>query len=198
MRSIRFKSRSDASDRLSAAEARGRREGIGRPTSPAAERVSDDLRRGTGPVLRARRRQMALMLGASATMGVVTAYQAGLVRRLPDPPLPGVDSSKVDASGEAYFYLLTPDAALALTNYGVTLALVGMGAADRAQTRPVVPLLAATKLALDAIGAAYLTVEQISKHRAICAWCLAAAAASAAAVPAAIPEARAALRALRG
>jgi len=188
MPSILFRSRSDASGRLSA-----------RPQHRAgpAEQVSDDLRRGTGPVLRARRLQMALMLGASATMGVVTAYQGGLIGRLPDPPLPGVDSSKVDASGEAYFYLLTPDAALALANYGATLALIGMGAADRAQTRPMVPLLAATKLALDAVGASYLTVEQVSKHRAICAWCLAAAAASTAALPAAIPEARAAWRALR-
>jgi len=71
--------------------------------------------------------------------------------------------TRVDASGEAYFYLLTPDAALALADYGVLLALIGMGAADRAQTRPMVPLLAATKLALDAAGAAHLTVEQVSR-----------------------------------
>lgn len=180
-----------------AAQARGRRDGIGRPTSKAAERVSDDLRRGTGSALRARRRQMALMLGASAAMGVVTAYQAGLLRRLPDPPLFGVDSNKVDASGEAYFHLHTPDAALALASYGASMALIGMGAADRAQRQPLIALLSAAKLASDAVGAAYLTVEQISKHRALCAWCLAATAASAAAVPAALPEARAALRALR-
>jgi uncharacterized membrane protein len=180
-----------------AAAARGRRDGIGRPTSKAAERVSDDLRRGTGRALRARRRQMACMLAASGAMGVVTAYQSGLLRRLPDPPLPGVDSNKVDASGEAYFYLHTPDAALALANYGASMVLIGMGADDRAQRRPLIPLLAAAKLAYDAIGAAYLTVEQLSKHRALCAWCLAAAAASTVAVPAALPEARAAWKALR-
>jgi len=180
-----------------AAEARGRSDGIGRPTSKAAERVSDDLRRGGGSVLRARRRQMRLMLGASAAMGVVTTYQSGLLERLPDPPLPGVDSNKVDASGEAYYYLHTPDAALALASYGVSMALIGMGAGDRAQRHPVIPLLAAAKLAFDAAGAAYLTVEQVSKHRALCAWCLAAAVASVAAVPPALPEARAAWKALR-
>ncbi len=141
---------------------------------------------------------MAWMLGASAAMGVVTAYQSGLLRRLPDPPLPGIDSNKVDASGEAYYYLHTPDAALALANYGVSMVLIGMGAADRAQTRPLIPLLSAAKLASDAVGAAYLTVEQLSKHRALCAWCLAATVASTAAMPAALPEARAAWKALRG
>jgi uncharacterized membrane protein len=180
-----------------AAEARGRSGGIGRPTSKAAERVSDDLRRGTGDVLRARRRQMGWMLGASAAMGVVTAYQSGLLRRLPDPPLPGVDSNKVDASGEAYYYGHTPDAALALASYGASMVLIGMGSADRAKERPLIPLLTAAKLASDAVGAVYLTAEQVSKHRALCAWCLAAAVASAAAVPAALPEARAAWKALR-
>lgn len=197
MRSLPSISRNGASARPRAADVRGRPDGIGRPTSKAAERVSDDLRRGTAPVLRARRRQMAWMLGASAAMGVVTAYQSGLLRRLPDPPLPGIDSSKVDAAGEAYFYLHTPDAALALASYGASMALIGMGAADRAQCRPLIPLLTAAKLASDALGAAYLTVEQLSKHRALCAWCLAATVASAAAVPAALPEARAAWKALR-
>ena len=180
-----------------AAGARGRRDGIGRSTSGAAERVSDDLRRGSGSVLRARRRQMAWMLAASGAMGVVTAYQSGLLRRLPDPPLPGVDSNRVDASGEAYVHLRTPDAALALTSYGASMVLIGMGAGDRAQRQPLIPLLATAKLAYDALGAAYLTVEQISKHRALCVWCLAAAAASTAAVPAALPEARAAWKAIR-
>ena len=180
-----------------AASARGRRDGIGRPTSQAAERVSDDLRRGGGIALRARRRQMAWMLAASGAMSVVTAYQSGLLRRLPDPPLPGVDSNKVDASGEAYIHLHTPDATLALTSYGASMVLIGMGAGDRAQRQPLIPLLATAKLAYDALAAAYLTAEQLSKHRAVCAWCIAAAVASTAAVPAALPEARAAWKAMR-
>ncbi|MBW3653548.1 MAG: vitamin K epoxide reductase family protein, partial [Actinobacteria bacterium] len=91
----------------------------------------------------------------------------------------------------------TPDAALALASYGASMALIGMGPADRAQRRPLIPLLTTAKLAYDAVGAAYLSVEQISKHRAVCAWCLAASVASAAALPAALPEARAAWKALR-
>jgi len=180
----------------SARAARGG-EGIGRPTSGAAERVSDDLRRGESPHLTRRRRQTALVLGATAAMGVVSLYQTGILRTLPDPPVPGVDSDKVDASGEAYVLLRTPDANLSIANYGVTLILIGMGGADRARELPLVPLLAAAKLASDAAGAAWLTLEQLTKHRALCTYCLAAAGATVAALPQALPEARAAWAHLR-
>jgi len=181
-----------------AADVRGRKGGVGRSSSQAAERVSDALRRETSDDLARRRRQALLMLGAIGSMGVVTAYQTGVLRRLPDPPLPGVDSAAVDASGEAYELLKTPDGALAIASYGATLALVAMGAGDRAQRAPVIPLLAAAKLGVDAAGAAWLTLEQVTKHRALCAYSLAAAAATWAALPLALPEARTAWRALAG
>lgn len=187
-------SRAEAGPRARDARGSG---GIGRSGTKAAEQVSDALRRGRSEHLTRRRRQTALVLGATAAMGVITLYQTGILRRLPDPPLPGVDSDKVDASGEAYVMGHTPDAALSIANYGVTLALVAMGDDDRWREHPVIPLLATAKLASDAAGGAWLTLEQITKHKALCAYCLAAAAASLAAVPQAIPEARAAWRELR-
>ena len=176
---------------------RGNSGGVGRSTSDEAERVSDDLRRRTSPHLQHRRRQTALMLGATAAMGVVALYQTGLVRHLPDPPLPGFDSDRVDASGEAYETLKTPDATLGIASYGATLALVGMGGAERAEGRPWIPLLAAAKLAYDGAGAAWLTAEQITKHRALCFYCLLASAATWGALADAVPEARSAWRSLR-
>ena len=173
-----------------AKRARGRSGGVGRSSSDAAERVSDDLRRRTSPHLRRRRRQTALMTGATAAMGLITLYQTGLVRHLPDPPLPGFDSDKVDASGEAYQTLKTPDATLGIAGYGTTLALIGMGGADRAGRRPWIPLLATAKLAYDGAGAAWLTAEQVTKHRALCFYCLLASAATWGALADSLPEAR--------
>jgi uncharacterized membrane protein len=172
--------------------------GIGRPTSPAAERVSHDLRTGAGETLRRRRRVAAMALGASASMGVVSAYQMGLVKHLPEPPLRVLDADRVDASGEAYEYLRTPDAALGLASYATTLVLAGMGSRRRARERPWVPLALAAKVALDTASAAYLTVEQGSRHRRFCSWCLLAAGLSAAMVPQVVPEARDAWGHLRG
>lgn len=105
-------------------------------------------------------------------------YQFGLVGHLPDPPGSIFDSDRVDASGEAYAVGRTPDATLALVSYGVTLALIGMGGEDRSRTHPWIAFVQALKVAADTASAAMLTVEQVSKHRAVCFWCLAGASGS--------------------
>ncbi|MGK5448623.1 vitamin K epoxide reductase family protein [Streptomyces radiopugnans] len=171
--------------------------GVGRGSSAAAEQVSDDLRLGSGDFLGQRRRIAALGLGASAAYAVVGLYQFGLVRRLPEPPLPGLDAERVDASGEAYALLRTPDAALGLASAGVTLALTGMGNRRRHRERPWLVLAAAGKAVADAGTAALLFAEQLTKHRRVCSWCTAAAACHLAALPPALAEARAALSAVR-
>ncbi|MEO6870587.1 MAG: vitamin K epoxide reductase, partial [Chthoniobacterales bacterium] len=53
------------------------------------------------------------------------------------------------------------------------------------------------KTGLDAAQAAKLTVDQWTKHKAFCSWCLLAAATTFAALPLAVPEALAALKSLR-
>jgi uncharacterized membrane protein len=142
------------------------------------------------PDLRRRRAATGLSLLATLALGVVEAYQAGLLRAVPEPRLWFLDADKVDASGEAYHSLGTPDAGLGIVSYGVTIALVTAGAQDRAETKPWLPLLAAAKVVTDALNGGYLFVEQVSKHRAVCSWCTVAAAASAATVPLVLPEAR--------
>ncbi len=173
-------------------------EGVGRSSSLPAEAVSDDLRRGAGDFLEQRRRVAALSLVSSAALGVVALYQYGLLRKVPEPHLPGLDADRVDASGEAYSFLRTPDASVGLISYGVTLALAGMGARDRAVKRPWLPLLLAAKVGLDTVGALTLTAEQGTKHRKFCSWCTLSALATLAMVPQVVPEARAAVRTLRG
>ncbi len=177
-----------------AASVRGRVGGIGRKSSASAEAVSDDLRRGQDAFLDRRRRVAGLTLGGMASLGLVAAYQFGLIRSLPEPPGRVFDADKVDASGEAYQYLKAPDATLGLANAALTLILAGMGAADRRRRARWIPLVLALKLAGDSLFAGYLTVEQVSKHRRLCLWCLVAAATSTSALPQAVPEALAALR----
>ena len=132
------------------------------------------------------------------SLGVVTAYQMGLLRHVPEPPLPRLDADTVDASGEAYRVLLVPDGSLGLLSYAGTLVLAGMGSRRRAEHQPWVPLALAAKVALDAAAALFLTAEQLSKHRKLCSWCGLAAGASLAMVPQVIPEARVAWRTLAG
>ncbi|MDQ4089655.1 MAG: vitamin K epoxide reductase family protein [Actinomycetota bacterium] len=168
--------------------------GIGRESSPEAEAVSDALRRGGEPLLARRRRTAALSLLSIGSLGVVAAYQNGLLRHLPEPPLPRLDADRVDASGEAYQYLKTPDAAIGLASTAVTLILAGMGDANRRHARRWIPLALSAKTILDASFGVFLTVEQATKHKKFCSWCLVAALASVASVPQTLPEAAAALR----
>src|SRR3954462_11199923 len=51
--------------------------------------LSDELRHGTGNDLRRRRAVVGLALGSAAVMGLISLYQTGLVRTLPEPPVPG-------------------------------------------------------------------------------------------------------------
>lgn len=129
--------------------------GVGRSSSRYAEQVSDDLRRVASAGLPGRRRATALTLLATAALGVVEAYQAGLLRRVPEPALPGLDADRVDASGEAYRVLGTPDAGLGIASYGASLVLHGAGPADRAETQPWLPLLATAKAVADAASATW-------------------------------------------
>ncbi len=179
------------------ATVRGRRDGIGRSSSSYAERVSDDLRRHDSALLTHRRRVAGLSLTAIGALWIVGAYQNGLLRSVPEPPLPGLHANAVDASGEAYRLLGTPDSGLGIGSYALTLALAGMGSADRARHSPLLPLLLAGKVGLDALSGSYLFAEQISKHRRLCSWWTLAAASSIAAVPQVLPEAAAAWRTLR-
>lgn len=180
-----------------AGSVRPREGGIGRSTSDAAEAVSDALRRGSGEHVRARRRNAALQLGSAAALGVVALYQFGLLKKVPEPNLPGLGADDVDAAGEAYQFLKTPDATIGIMSAGVSLVLAGMGGEKRHEEQPWIPLALLAKSTLDAAGGAYLFAEQVTKHKKVCSWCTLSAALLAATVPAALPEAKAAWKHLR-
>ncbi len=162
-----------------------------------AKELSQQLREGEGGYLAQRRGIVALGLAAAGSMGVIALYQIGILKHLPEPPLPGFDADKVDASEEAYSHLQMGDAFIGLGSYAATMGLAAMGAKNRAETQPWIPLALLAKTGADAAQAAKLTVDQWKKHKAFCFWCLLAAAATFAALPLAMPEALAALHQVR-
>jgi len=141
--------------------------------------ASEALRNGTSPELRHRRAVAALSLVSATSMGVISLYQTGLVKHLPEPPLGLFDADRVDAAADAY-PLGVPDATLGLVSYGVTLALAAAGGASQPRW---LRIALAGKTALDGAAAVKLTLDQRTKHRAYCSWCLLASAATLATVP---------------
>lgn len=117
------------------------------------------LRRGSSPFLRNRRRATGLGLLAAGSMGLITLYQTGLIHHLPEPPLPGFDADRVDASPEAFarLRLPMPDAPIGLVSYATTIALASDGGFDRSRTHPWVPIALMAMVAIDAVQAGKLT-----------------------------------------
>lgn len=157
------------------------------------EELSRELRRGSNRFLRLRRKSLSLSLVAACAMAPISLYQMGILRHLPEPPIPGLDADTVDAAPQAYAILDTPDAVLGIVSFGVTAWLAAAGSADRVRSQRWLPIALAGKVAIDSANGARLTVDQWTKHRKFCSWCLLGAAASWATIPFVIPEARAAL-----
>jgi len=158
------------------------------------EELSQQLRHGSGAYMAQRRGIVSLSLMAVGSMGLITFYQMGVIKHLPEPPLPNLNADKVDASAEAYSRFSTPDGVLGIGNYAVTMGLAAMGGQERARTRPWIPLALAAKVGFDVSQAIRLFFDQKTKQKAFCSWCLLAAGTTVAIVPLTIPETWAAIR----
>jgi len=128
------------------------------------EELSEVLRTGEGLYLWCRRALVVTSFVSVVCMMLVGIYQMGLIRHLPEPPLPYLNADKVDAAPEAYhrMRLPMPDAFLGLVSYALTVALVSLGGADRWERWPWlwVPLAMGLKVVIDAVQAGRLTWEQ--------------------------------------
>lgn len=153
------------------------------------QQLSHELREETTPDLRRRRWIVGLSL-LGATMGkIVSLYQTGIIKHLPDPPVSLFDSDRVDASNYAYSRLDAPDAPMMIINYGVTALLASMGGKNRAEDKPWIPLALGVKTLADTALALELTREEWNENKALCFYCQVATVASIATVALAAPEA---------
>lgn len=160
----------------------------------APEELSRELREDDDRSLSDRRKVIAGTMVAAGAMAIVSLYQTGIIRHLPEPPLPFLDADRVDASEEAYQWLGSPDGLLGLRNYATTLILAAVGGKDRTFRQPWLPIALAAKVTADSAQALKLTRDQWTKHGAFCSWCLLAAGATFSTVRPAYREAASAIR----
>jgi uncharacterized membrane protein len=166
-------------------------------SSVSPSTLSRQLRLSESPPLKRRRAVLGLsMVGAGAGI-LVSLYQTGVIRHLPDPPVGLFDSDRVDASDYAYKRAQTPDGLAMLLTYSLTALLAGAGGAHRARRLPWLPLALLAKVVADVATNLTLVREEWSENKALCAYCQTASLASLASLPLALPEAREALRHLR-
>jgi uncharacterized membrane protein len=159
--------------------------------------LSRELREGHNADLTRRRWIIGLSFVGAAMAQAVSLFQVGIVKHLPDLPLPRVNSSKVDASDYAYKKLSMPDGPIMLGSYAVTAGLSAAGGMNRARERPVLPIALAVKALYDAGNTLLLAREEWKENRAFCWYCQVATLCSLATAALALPELRTALRTLR-
>ena len=160
--------------------------------------LSHELRNDVTPDLTRRRWILYLSLVGVGAGKLVSMFQMGIIRTLPDPPLRVFDSPKVDSSNYAYKRLNMPDAPLMIVNYGLTACLVAAGGKDRAEQSPALPLAMAGKALLDTAINLKLAREEWQDNKKLCSYCQTATLVSLVSVALALPEAARAVRALTG
>ncbi len=127
-----------------------------------------------GRDMRLRRGTVMVSLAGIASMAIVTLYQTGRVKHLPDPPTgtPHFHSDKVNASEEAFGYGM-PDGPLALLAHAVNLAVASAGPPDRRRRTPWLPLLAfGLAVPQAAVAAKYLFHQMPKVDKAWCPYCV--------------------------
>ena len=159
--------------------------------------LSRELREGQAPELNNRRWIVGLSLVGILMAQIVSLYQVGIVKHLPDPPLDVFDSDKVDASDYAYKRLLTADGFLMLMSYSTTAWLAATGGEKRSEERPYLSLLMGAKILLDLVSAAELAREEWNDNKKLCPYCQTATLASVASLWLAWPEMKSAWKSWR-
>jgi hypothetical protein len=156
--------------------------------------LSRQLRGEPAGFLKQRRAVVGLSLVAIGAMGLISLYQMGVIKHLPEPRLTKLDADRVDASPEAYKRFSTPDAVLGLGSYAATMALAEMGGTDRARRHPWIPLALAGKVLFDVGQMLRMIRDQWTKEKAFCFWSLLTAAATFVTAGCVVGEAREAVR----
>jgi hypothetical protein len=162
------------------------------------QELSRQLREGNNPDLIRRRWIIGLSMVGSTMAEIVSLYQTGILKELPDPPLPFFDSDRVDASNYAYSRLNSPDGFMMLLNYAITGWLAGAGGEDRAHKTPLLPIAMTGKILIDTIASLELAREEWSENKAFCAYCQIATLCSVASLALSIPETLTAVQTLMG
>ena len=154
-----------------------------------------DLQRGTSTDLQLRRAIIGVSVGGMAAMVPVSMLQTGVIHHLPDPPIKGFHSDAANFSLIAYKFGV-PDGAMSVASFAVNIPLAAFGGADRARRKPLVPLIAASKAAIDAVSSAWY-FNEMRKGKKWCPYCIVGAISSLAVFLLSVPEARSAWRHLR-
>ena len=160
-----------------------------------ARQLRRDLQRGKTTHVNLRRAVIGASVLGVASMVPVTLLQTGIVHHLPDPPIKGFHSDAANSSLIADQFGV-PDGSMAVASFAVNIPIAAFGGADRARTKPLVPLDAAAKAGVDFASSAWY-FNEMRRGKKWCPYCIVGAISSLAVFLLTVPEACAAWKHLR-
>lgn len=131
----------------------------------------------------------ALCAAGAVDFSIISLYQLGVIRHLPDPPGRLFDSDRVNASHKAYAHGL-PDGPLGLLQYAVTLGTLAFGGTRRTGRSRAANWLLAGLVGAGAFSALEYLRDMIFKEKRVCPYCVTGAALNLSMVPLAWKELR--------
>jgi uncharacterized membrane protein len=135
------------------------------------QRLREELQNSERSDVNLRRAVIGLSLLGIGAMTAVSLFQTGIVKHLPDPPIDGFDSDKVNSSDTAYA-LGVPDGTLSLASLAANIPLAAFGGENRAEEQPLIPLAIAAKASVEAVVAGWYFYQMPTKEKAWCGYCI--------------------------
>jgi uncharacterized membrane protein len=134
--------------------------------------IREALRNGDSEDLDRRRKIILLSTLALCDFGFIALYQTGVIKKLPDIPLPIFDSNKVNGSKDSY-QMGTPDATIATLNHAMNIVLSAAGGNEAASRKPGFDVALGAVVLGNAAGAVRFMMNMITKQKKICIYCTA-------------------------
>ena len=162
--------------------------------SPSA--LSQSLRNEATPALRRRRKVVWLSALGLLDFSIISLYQSGVIKHLPDLPGDLFDSDYVNASDEAY-QIGAPDAPISAMIYALNMVLATAGGTKATGRHPALDALLGASLVANAAGAANYLVNMVTRQKKVCLYCVAGAVINFAALGVAWPDIKTSFRSFR-
>lgn len=135
------------------------------------EAIRNTLRNEQSEDLNRRRKLIALSALGLVDFSIISLYQTGVIRHMPDLPHPLFASDEVNAAKDAYMFGV-PDGPISAVVYGLTMVLAAAGGSEKADRSPIMDVALGATVAGNAAGALYYLQNMLFKQKKICLYCV--------------------------
>jgi uncharacterized membrane protein len=155
--------------------------------------IRQQLRQGQSDSLKRRRKIALLSIFGILDFLVISLYQLGIIRHMPDIPGKIFDSNQANGSKDAYV-MGVPDGPISLVLYALNIVLASAGGSRKSGRHPIFDLLLAGAVLSSVIGGISYMYNMVFKQQKACIYCITGAFLNFAMLRPLIPEIRKSLK----